>query len=318
LRRRICSNPENGLLSINKSQGKPKMKCSICKQEGHNKRSCKKIPTPVSAPKTDVNVPPPERIEMKWNHWTEKSQNIHFKSNTNGVGDGEEKVAHEVGCNILGQNSSHDMKLMINGIPTECDVKKLDRQNDFNTGVKGRNALRPIKIQLSLLFESLCLLSESKIFTSEENEMLKFFIDVSPDELATGTLKKLNAVCQMLKIKRKSIIESLPVVQPFTDSSGPVSMTLDVYYMLSEKMGKVFPVEYSSYLSTLQILKHLDNVYIKGLNNITEDLDNLINFLKDITLIIVDEKKGYMFISDTSRVRFLRVTRGHPRFQIIF
>jgi len=44
-----------------------KMKCSICKQEGHNKRSCKEKTTPVSAPKieteTDVKVIPQVKIE---------------------------------------------------------------------------------------------------------------------------------------------------------------------------------------------------------------------------------------------------------------
>ena len=44
------------------------MKCSICKQEGHNKRSCKKMTTPVSAPKieaeTDVKVKAPVKVEM--------------------------------------------------------------------------------------------------------------------------------------------------------------------------------------------------------------------------------------------------------------
>ena len=44
------------------------MKCSICKQEGHNKRSCKKMTTPVSAPKieaeTDVKAKLPVKVEM--------------------------------------------------------------------------------------------------------------------------------------------------------------------------------------------------------------------------------------------------------------
>ena len=44
------------------------MKCSICKQEGHNKRSCKKMTTPVSAPKidaeNDVKIIPPVKVEM--------------------------------------------------------------------------------------------------------------------------------------------------------------------------------------------------------------------------------------------------------------
>ena len=44
------------------------MKCSICKQEGHNKRSCKTLSTPVSAPKneaeTDVMVKAPLKVKM--------------------------------------------------------------------------------------------------------------------------------------------------------------------------------------------------------------------------------------------------------------
>ena len=44
------------------------MKCSICKQEGHNKRSCKKMTTPVSAQKidaeNDVKVIPQVKVEM--------------------------------------------------------------------------------------------------------------------------------------------------------------------------------------------------------------------------------------------------------------
>ena len=44
------------------------MKCSICKQEGPNKRSCKKMTTPVSASKieakTDVKVEPVVKAEM--------------------------------------------------------------------------------------------------------------------------------------------------------------------------------------------------------------------------------------------------------------
>ena len=45
-----------------------KTKCSICKKEGHNRRSCKKMTTPVSVPKieaeTDVKVIPSVEQEM--------------------------------------------------------------------------------------------------------------------------------------------------------------------------------------------------------------------------------------------------------------
>ena len=58
---------KNEYQSINKTKVS-KMKCSSCKQEGHNKRSCKKMTTPVSAPKlnaeTDINVIPQVKVEM--------------------------------------------------------------------------------------------------------------------------------------------------------------------------------------------------------------------------------------------------------------
>jgi hypothetical protein len=62
----------NGIEPINKTKVS-KMKCSICRQEGHNKRSCKKTTTPVSAPKldaetdiaeTDIKVIPQVKVEM--------------------------------------------------------------------------------------------------------------------------------------------------------------------------------------------------------------------------------------------------------------
>ena len=58
------------------------MKCSICKQEGHNKRSCKNMTTPVSAPiinaKTDVNVIPPVKVEMTKDTYTEDHLKIQY------------------------------------------------------------------------------------------------------------------------------------------------------------------------------------------------------------------------------------------------
>jgi len=305
----------------------------ICKERkikgitGKNKEELIKMikqrdSTPISAPKveaeTDVKTKAHVKVEMNWIPWSEKSKDIPFKSTITGVGDGEQKMERELDTPILGQNSAYDMMPIINGIKTKCDIKKLDTQNDFNTGKEGRDVLRPIKTKILLLLESICLLSESTICISEEKETLKSFMTVSPDELAVGTIKKLKSVCEMLNMKRKNILESIPIVQPFTDISGPVSMTLDIYYTVCEKMGRPFPEEYSSYKPTLEILNHLENIYIQHPNLLTDDLNNLVNFLNDTTLIIVDEKKGYIVMSDVSRIKFLRITRGHPRFQILF
>ena len=40
-----------------------------------------------------------------------------------------------------------EIPITIDGIEYDCDVKKLDNST-FNTGVKGRNALRPIKTKI--------------------------------------------------------------------------------------------------------------------------------------------------------------------------
>ena len=280
----------------------PKMKCSICKKAGHNKRSCKPMTT----------------TELLWNHWTDNSRSIPFKSITKGVGDGEAKVARELGTTILGQNSPYDMKAIIGGMHVKCDVKKLDTQNDFNTGVKGRNALRLIKTKLVLLLESLDALSKNPLFTSDEHVLLKGVVNVSPDELAVGTLKRLKEVCKMLNKKWKTIKELIPVVQPFKTSSGvSVNIPLDVYYELCEKIDLPFQSEYSLFESNLQTLKQLDNPYIKQPDLLTDDLNSLVKCLADTTIIVVDEEKGYTFVTDTSKVQFLRITRGNPRFQII-
>ena len=43
------------------------MKCSICKQEGHNKRFCKKMTTPVSAPKIEAKTDVKAKHEVDTN-----------------------------------------------------------------------------------------------------------------------------------------------------------------------------------------------------------------------------------------------------------
>ena len=128
--------------------------------------------TPVSAPKieaeTDVKVIPPVKVEMIWIPWSEKSKDIPFKSTITGVGDGEQKMERELDTPILGQNSAYDMMPIINSIKTKCDVKKLDTQNDFNTGKEGRDALRPIKMLHTIFLDSLNIFVKSPLFTPEE------------------------------------------------------------------------------------------------------------------------------------------------------
>jgi hypothetical protein len=275
-------------------------------EEDQNQIEC--LPLPVES----------KHFYMSWNQWTPKSNMISFKSITSGVGDGEDKVAHELETAVLGQNSSYDMKPIINGIALKCEVKKLDVQNDFNTAKEGRNALRPIKSYHYNLLESLRNLSESQdsIFPEEVKQLLQTLANINPDEMSVGTIRKLKESCEKLHLVRLKIIESLPTVQLSNPSGETFSMTLDVYYGMCETIGQPFPTEYVSFEPTIRILQHLKNRYIQEPHLFTDDLNNLVQFLNDVTLIIVDEQKGYMFI-DISHVKFLRITRGNPRFQIV-
>jgi len=311
------------LVSTNKTEDTSKMKCSICKQEGHNKRSCKKMTTPVSAPKidaeNDVKVIPPVKVEMNWIPWSEKSKDIPFKSSITGVGDGEQKISIELDTPFFGQNKSFDMMPILNGIETKCDVKKLDAQNDFNTGREGRDVLRPIKLLHTSFLQYLNMIRKSDRFTLDEKAKLERVKDVSPDELARGTLKKLKEICVMLHFKKKTLKSTLPTV-PFTVFGETKEMTLDDYYTICQNNPNcTFPNEFSSHIDTILILQNMNSIYIDEPSKLMEDLNALVDKLfVDMRIILVDKDKGYMILPDASRIRFYRITRGHPRFQVLF
>ena len=258
------------------------------------------------------------KLVNHWNPWTDKSKNISFKSTVSGIGDGEEMVAAELDTIALGQNSPYDMKPIINGIPRECDVKKLDTQNDFNTGVKGRDALRPIKAYIANLLDSMNTFAKSNIFTPYEKESLVSFYNVSPDELSTTTLKKLKNACRMLCLKKQDLRSTLPLI-PFTVCSQTSDMPLDLLYTNCKKLDLAFPLEFYSFIETLQVLGLMDHVYIDEPEKLVNDLDSLVGTIfADINIIIANKDKGYIILEDTSKIRFYRITRGHPRFQILF
>lgn len=134
---------------------------------------------------------------------------------------GEQKVARELNTSILGQNSKFDMKVIIEGVEYECDVKKLDNYT-FNTGVNGRNALRPIKTKITDLLNIFKKIIGSNLLTIEEIALLQDFKKVSPDELCVSNIRKLNKILYMLYAKRRHLISMLPSVQPFVNKDGSI------------------------------------------------------------------------------------------------
>jgi hypothetical protein len=172
---------KNELISTNKTEDTSKMNYSkmknnalkaICKElkiKGITRKKKNELiemikqrdVTPVSAQKieakTDVKVEPPVKVEMNWTGWSEKSKDISFKSTQKGVGDGERKMSAELDTPIKGQNSSFDMSPTLNGIKVKFDVKKLESQNDFNTGKTGRDVLRTMKMLHTTLLYSISI-----------------------------------------------------------------------------------------------------------------------------------------------------------------
>ena len=255
--------------------------------------------------------------QIIWINWTDKSKNISFKTTIKGVGDGEQKVASELNTNILGQNSDFDMKVIIEGFEYECDVKKLDNYTS-NTGVKGRNALRPIKTKITDLLNSFTKILCSTILTQEEITNLQNFEEVSPDELCVSNIQKLNKILHLLHKKRQELILTLPNIQPLIKKDGSiVEMNLLEYYNICLILKQDLPEEFNKYKNILILLNDISHEYIINPDELHNSLNSLVSIFSGLKLIFVDEKKGYCILDNISNIKFERITRGHPRFRLV-
>ena len=260
---------------------------------------------------------PINKNQIVWINWTDKSKNISFKTTIKGVGDGEQKVASELNTNILGQNSDFDMRVIIKGNEHDCDVKKLDNYT-FNTGVKGRNALRPIKTKITDLLNSFRKILGSNILTQEEMTILQNFKDVSPDELCVSNIQKLNKILHLLHKKREKIISTLPNIQPFIKKDGNIiEMNLLEYYNICLILKQDIPEEYNKFNDILLLLNDISHEYIINPDELYNSLNSLVSIFSGLKLIFVDEKKGYCILDNISNIKFERITRGHPRFRLL-
>ena len=285
------------------------MKCSSCKQTGHNKRSCPSVPVKIEpkAPRT-VAV---KMVSLTWTPWTAKSEDIAFETQRDGIGDGEDKLAAELDTVPYGQNSPYDMDIVLDGVKRQSDAKKLDN-GTFNTGVKGRDALRPIKTKIDVLLETLRTLETKPIFSAEEKAQIHTLSDVSPDELCVKKLSHLNSIIKMLKQKQDQIRASLPLVTYLTQE-----MTVDKCYAVCEILSHPIPLPFIQYSDKIQLLKLLTHDFINDTDRLNRELNALVSIFTDIVLIFVDKQKGYSILKDLNNITFQRITRGNPRFRVL-
>lgn len=247
-----------------------------------------------------------------WIPWTDKSKDILFNQSN-----GEDKVAAELDTHALGQNSPYDMDAIINHNKVKCEIKKLDN-NTFNTGVKGRDLLRPIKNTIIDILNICRKINNSSILTSEENKKISDLKNLSPDELCVSNIQKIKEVCKILSEKQELLRKSLPKVTPFEKKGEPLEMSLDKYYSICVILEQPILPEYESYNDTLIFLHEISHKYISNPSLFMDDLHSLVSVFTELQLIFVDQKKGYCIWDKRECITFERITRGHPRFRVHF
>ena len=121
-----------------------KMKCSICKQDGHNKRSCK-MTTLVSAPKTDaetdINVIPPIKVEMTKDTYTEdllKEQYALHKAYVNGRINTTKKIGVKVRLPSIPEDISENIVKQILHNKLNDRTSRWDCKGDLQSEKEGK------------------------------------------------------------------------------------------------------------------------------------------------------------------------------------
>lgn len=261
------------------------------------------LPSQLFAPRTPTffNIP-----------WTSLSGLIPFKATRSGIGAGEDKVAAEFGTTAQGQNSPWDLvNFMFNGtLYPRGDVKKLDTDGSFNTGKNGRRAYRDFETKLSDLFSR---------FRRSELPPLQELGNRDTGELCESTLKSIVDNCTQLLTLRRELESALPAVKPMIDpySGREVPMTAQSLYAFYMQNKIDLPDILSPHREFLRMLEVLDHEYIRDPTAMMQELNSLKTIFEGVVLVFVNEEHGYHVATDPVKtVRFLRVTKGCPRFRV--
>ena len=217
----------------------------------------------------------------KYQAWSDKSKDIPFKSSKKCVGNGEEKLAKELDISIPvgGQNSTVDL---IHPIMGNISVKDMTN-DDCTLGTEGCHNMRKI-------FRTII----NPFITWTEKYRLKC-------ELANKFYDDIN---KTYGSSRTTIMDGIDRYELSTANLSKLNE------LLNELKKKKFEKEYHSLKS-----EYIDDI----MNSLGEDsLQELLNkcIRKEatrMTLIIVDEKKGWLIVKNINKLSCPRITRGSPR-----
>ncbi|MDD3773037.1 MAG: hypothetical protein PHC38_10350 [Weeksellaceae bacterium] len=269
-----------------------------------------------------------------WNQWTDKSQNIEFKSQVGSIGDGENKLGAEFDVLPLGQNFSYD--LFIN--QEKWEVKKLDSDNSFRLGVEVSRHYTPIISTVIRMLEKIEIINDNLLDSETKNRFSQIKEELysrsgSSNTLLLDGLRK-NEVSASNLDKANSIIESLKTFKINQDYTIKLynSITGQICeYNLLESFIKL-SVEQISIDEKVRILGSIDNynilLILSELKNDLQLFDNttlkeLLNkivrniFSEDIKLVLVHEDYGFKPLTNLNAIYCNRITSGLPRCKIV-
>lgn len=217
----------------------------------------------------------------KYQEWSDKSKFIPFKSSRKCVGNGEEKLVKEldISTQLGGQNNTVDL---VHPVMGNISVKDMTN-DDCILGTEGCNDMRKIFRTIINLFVCWIIKYKTKCVLANKfyNEINKKYgrsrtniIDgIDRLELSKANLQKLNELLNELK-KHKS-----------------------------EKEYESLESEYVN-----------DIVYSLGDKSLQDMLNDCVRKeATTMTLIIVNEKKGWLIVKNIDKLSCPRITRGSPR-----
>tara|TARA_B100001564_G_scaffold349592_1_gene352895 strand:+ start:885 stop:1646 length:762 start_codon:yes stop_codon:yes gene_type:complete len=215
--------------------------------------------------------------------WSIKSKDVAFKSDTKCVGNGEKKLAIELGIltNVGGQNSTADL---FHDKWGPISVKDMTNDN-CTLGTEGCFSMRKIfRTTINLFvgwllkYKDRCSLTEhfyNKVNKKYGQSRITVLEGIDRYELSRSSLTKLNEILNELK-------------KCYFDSK-------DEYKSLQSEYAE-------------------DIVAGLGSSSLQELLDDCVRKeAKDMTLIIVYEKRGWCIVKDLEKLTCPRITRGAPR-----
>jgi hypothetical protein len=198
-------NPANELQAPTKHEDPSKMRCSICKQSGHNKRTCKKMTAPVSAAKieeeTDVKEVPHVKVEPEMSSETahnmlisiiqqqkekEEKQDIWGNSPYKDLVDLQSNNVGNVGEQLINNICKSS------GIDADCDGTKTKKIG----GGEGDGKIMGIPIEIKTAHQG----SSSPSFQHELGEVpwscgkYMIFVDIAPECIYITIFKNFNEV----------------------------------------------------------------------------------------------------------------------------